>query len=397
MANDVKDPALLRRSELQNELERRKIEAKGTVRELVELLRQHSKDPTHKITQPQEVSLAASAIAAALEEILEVIQGELSPTASQVRRLQARFHHYVGRRNDLVGVDEELDKLLTTYINSIEDWLQNYSSGETGANDNKVMGDKREQMILDTVFSKLQNPLQDSMNICVGLSLNSVEDIVRVLHFTVDFQHQTNVMQISCTEALRLVAVNVKERLREETEQAIQHGLTWKQFREQICCLIPERVLHEIVYREYWRQQGNNETVVSYVLRVKQSVRAFELGYPEGKVVRHILSGFNTATRQRAVFCQIPTTFRELEAVVNHIQELEILDGRKGMNSSITGGEGQLEKGSQERGESHSIRVPGDYNNSNRSVRRREITCWSCGESGHIKTQCSKTERKQQL
>lgn len=398
MANDVKDPAWLRRSELQYELERRKIEAKGTVREMVELLRQHSRDPTHKITEPQQVSLAASAIIAALEEMIEVIQGESSPTVSQIRRLQARFNHYVDRRSDLVGVDEDREQQLTSYIETIRDWLQTYSSNNevVGSDERTVVSTRERTTPVDAVFSKLQNPLQESLNRCAELSLNSVEDMVRVLEFSVDFQHKTSVLQISCTDALKLMAMYVKDRLREEVEQAIQQGCIWKQFRRQICSLIPERVLHEMVYSQYWQQQAVNETVVGYVLRVKQSVRVFELEYAEEQVVRHILKGFNTATRQRAVFGQIPSTFRELETMVNYIQETEILDERRAANVSITEKGEQLQKGVPSLAGNSRERVMIKGTTINRGERRRQITCWNCGKAGHVRSQCSEAKCQQQ-
>lgn len=384
MTTSVKDLSYLRRSELEYEITRRGLKPKGTVNELIEQLRQNKDVPIqNKIAQPAEVSLAAAAIATAFEDLVDFVQSGVTPTTSQVRRVQARLSHYSDRISDLVGVDDELRNRFTEAREIIHSWVQtNTCSGDQGP----TCSVAQMPAVLSDMFAKLKNPLQDKLAKCETLSVESVEGVLEVLNFTLDFERTSQALQMSSVEALQLMTVAAKGRLQQEFMKGLQLGVTWKDLRKNICGLVAPRACQELINDLYWREQGSNENINQYVMRVRNCVQAFELGFSEQQIVHHILGGFNFQARHRAVFGPAPNTFDELNDLVRHVQAVQMLDNRR-----------QRERGFADRtyrNMSEQKDVHQASSNDNKPVQGKgfkrvdELVCWQCKTQGHVRREC---------
>lgn len=407
MSNNVKDWSYLRRHELEYELRRRGLKPEGTVNELIEQLRQSNDVTTRKkITQPDEVSLAADAIAAAFEELVDVVRSGVVPTVSQLRRMQARCAHYSDRISDLEGVDGEQSARFAEARQIVQDWIRMQSgigesstgsqSGkkETGMgslSENQVSGSK--QMGLKSNFAKLKNPLQDKLDRCKDLSVESVKQIVEVLKFTLELEQVGQAIQLEPIEIMQLMAVATTGRLREKVLKCIQQGGSWRELRKSIGQLMAPRAFQEVVGESFWREQQISEPINQYVARVRDSVKVFELEFTEYEVVRHILSGLNLETRQRGVFRSTPNTFSELDELVTHLQAIQLLDDRRQVQHEI-----RVSDCCTKPSNSNVQSPPRNRYGTERSNRKEfygKVKCWHCGKEGHVKTGCPEARMSQ--
>lgn len=374
----------LRRDELCYELEIRGASTDGNMTELAQRLRQRT---DHSIAPPKveevEVSGAVARIGSVLGELsllVDVFEASM-PTRAQVSRVRARLLHYSNRIADLCGVNGGKDQEIQDVKNLVEDLLDRIqrltmARGEEVRNRNDPSSGSGDAtsgpVMLDTfsLFNKLPNPLVEVMEGAV-FSVENVKQVEKTLLFLVKLQDKGELLGLKNKQYFQLLVPLARGPLEGALKEAVQQELPFENFRALLCQkFVSERDLHELKSRLYWSEQQTGETFENYVIRMKQGARCLFPQMEESRIVNNILEGVAPEDRSRMMFCARPENFKELDQLVERVNRVRMIDGKR-------------RKSEEDRRET-------ERNIEGRQTRgRKELICFKCHMPGHIARQCS--------
>lgn len=384
-AREVIGVSELRKEELLYELSIRGADTSGSASELARRVREVVDRP---VVPPNleggQVSDAVSSIKCALGELQSIVSFfEVSePSRSQINRVRARIIHYIGRAQDLFTVNpsdtkcKELGEQFNDLLVRTQGMLKLGGEATVGELSKPTLGQVAcEAPVIPPIkgidmFAKLPNPLEGLLRDAGTLSLDSIDQVVSTLNFLSKLQDKGEFFGLTDNHFYQLLSPIVSGRLEQLLKDAMRHDLSVSAFRELICRnYLSPRVRHEAIGREYLEVQHDNEPLEKYVQRVKDSARNLCLNYSEAEVVENILQGMRPSDRSRALFCERPQNFGQLEQLINRVQDLAYADQQRGRCNS-----------SQQQVQANC--------NLARQAGSTEVKCFKCKRNGHTVRNC---------
>lgn len=384
----------LRREQLVYELRIRGQSEEGGVQELATRLRSVLDSPL-QVTRDVigEVGSAIQTCTVTIAGIrgnLELLEAS-RPTRHQLYRVQAQVCHIHNRIKDLKSLKPSnaqaalLDKLLEQ-VSEVQFRLGVLGWAEPGASDTSEpfasgasggLGELGVGTLTDLTgkdsFAKLPNPIMQLFQGVTRFSIEDLENIVRVLWFTVRCQRHAEALAVREILILQLMYPLTTGTLARYLEGLLRGQGTLGELRRVIVNdKLTPRMRRELENRYFWRAQGSGETLTEYIDEIRTANIALELKVTEREVVGNILEGMRPEDRSRVMFANRPSTFIELEQLVTSIEGISFVDQRRGGQTAVCSVAGQRVESRKKEAARENERGP----------------CFGCGRQGHLVREC---------
>lgn len=312
---------------------------------------------------------------------IELLAGT-RPSRAQLSRVQAHLSHLLSRIQDLHVINTEevqtprirelYDKGLKAQVEcSLLSCQESEGTGSVASGGNP---EGTESYSLG-VFNKLPNPLWSLIQGINELSVDDISKVIELLWLSVRLEKQAQVLGIADKIIFQVIYPLARGWLSRIISEVSAEGLSLMGFRKRVLdkC-VPKRCLNELFNKYYYRVQGRSESLPEYVESIRVARIALCMEASEGETVNNILEGMRPEDRSRALFCDKPSTFADLDQLVAKIQVVNFSDGKRL-------GEGVQVERSGTSWES-------DAGKNRGSMNYRKV-CFRCGKGGHFARSCS--------
>lgn len=379
----------LTKPQLQYENAIRGMATEGNVAELGQRLREGMERElcisSENIGEVSDAADSCQALLSGVQANIEMLQGT-KPTRSQVARIQAHIMHLLNRVHDiesLVQKSEDKSRLSSLYEKVCATQLEAnlLTCQEDRASDDVGTANRAAatQSGLFEGFNKLPNPFWSIIQGLGEINLNNTQNMINVLWLTVKLQNQAEVLRLPQQYIFQILFPLARGKLNRIISEAIENGDSMLSFRRQILdgC-VPGRGRNELLNKYFYRVQESSEQFADYVEEIRTAMVALCVDITEEEAVSNIVEGMTPEDRSRAVFCNKPKNFRELDQLVGAMQAVKLSDevrGRSRYNERVV------------RGDESSAQRGFEYN------RKRALNCYRCGKQGHFARDCPMSKK----
>lgn len=231
-------------------------------------------------------------------------------------------------------------------------------------------------------YHKLPNPLSPLLQ---NLPIVDGLDVEKLLKFLGMVFQTRGFPGINDHSLLQLIAPYCRGPLLDRlTSVIVRQGNLGLFHKEVMEFFIPDRYRERLKLERFYRPQGRRESLADYVASVKEAGRVLMVSMAEQEIVQTIVEGMNPEERSRLVFANRPTSFAELDKLCICSRSVQFADEQRGISSRMM----------SEGGDRHTMPVLSPDREPPRQNRwaGRVVTCYGCGEPGHIRRNCPKGE-----
>lgn len=225
----------------------------------------------------------------------------------------------------------------------------------------------------DFGFAKIYNPLMVILREVDNLSIESVDQLLKFLWFSVKAEKIIRVLEVPLRSFYKLLFPLVSGSLSDLVSASMESSASLSELRARV---LSQRLtawdLNHLVNQHVFRVQGHNESLDDYINEVKIAVQALETKLSEREVVASIVRGMKPEDRGRVLFGERPTTYADLENLGYEIEGVSRADTMR--QQAVTWGQCSGKKECD--------------SNQGKGSGKAKIVCYRCNQSGHFAREC---------
>lgn len=240
----------------------------------------------------------------------------------------------------LVEVDKDLESRIERRLSDSfaedEEIEQNVMSKLNISNEANERPHCNEQL---NVYAKLPNPVErhlKNVKSCDGLEARELLNFVKVM---LKLKKES---ELSDFQILDVILGYTTGPLYSKIVEFKQLGHSIEEVHNLLLNYFVPLGLRENLKRELVnRPQKHNEPLSCYILEIRENSKLLNCLYSENDIVKLIIIGLNQSTRSRLALTETPTSFKELELLCVHEQNVAYEDTRRGSLRSSPGNHGK--------------------------------------------------------
>lgn len=229
-------------------------------------------------------------------------------------------------------------------------------------------------------YHKLPNPLTPLLQ---ELPVVDGLDVEKLLKFLGTVLRLREFPSLNDYSLLQLIAPYCRGPLAERLTSVLMRQGNLRLFHSEVLeFFIPDRLRERLRLNRFYRPQGPRETLAGYVASIREASKVLMLSMSEREVVQVILDGFNPEERSRLVFANRPSSFTDLDKLCITSRSVQFADEQRRQDNQFRSGRNDRPV--------MAVQRPVPTPNQGFGTTHRPVTCYKCGETGHIRRNCTK-------